>query len=1303
MSSGEAPFRALFAGNPLPMWVFDPATLEFIEVNEAAIAKYGYSRQEFLQMRTADIIRSSPEGDGSALGGVELSGACRHRLKNNRLIDVEIVSQPIQLDGRTGRLVVVQDVTARKRAEESTRALIQAGAEILDFGEAADRVVSVVLRQYGVRQAALFRFEPEPGRFVCLAAAGQGDRGAWIGRAVASGEGVIGLAIGDGRPAWSSDLLSDGRLLVPDWLRRQAQADGLRSVAAAPLAARGQVVGALTLHHDAGHVFAEDELRLLAAFAEQAALVLDNARLHGETERRLRQTETLLAVSKAVGSTPELPEVARRTTREMVRVLGADMGGAMILSPQRDQLLPLAGYRLPKELFGSFAGVASMLQYPLVQAAAQGTGPIYASDSQSDPRFDHPLMRLVPHKSVAVVPMWLKERVVGGFIIFWLRERHDFTLDELRLLDGIAGQAAIATENARLLEDADGRRREAEVVADIARAISASLDLDTVLERVAEAAQELCASDMATIALREPDAEAMRFRALAGTRYTGYDEFRVEPGKGAGGQVMVGGRPFRTDNYAEDPRITRDYRTVMGVEGVITQMVVPIPIEGRVEGLLYVHNRSARPFSDRDETILVRLADHAAIAITNARLFGESERRRKSAESLAEVGRLASQSLELEVVGQRIADSVRVLFGAERSVIYRLDHASGRFTLLAFSSRTPEGAVWRRTLPPGTGALALAAQERHPVATPDLLEDPRLSVGDETRSFLEHSPYRAVLAVPLVIGDAVVGALGIRDRVGRRFDPEEIQLAQTFAHHTALAMENARLFGEVRDARDFLQSIASASADGIITTDVHGRFTYFSPGAEEMFGYEAAEMLGRPAAEFYRDGAEQARAVMTRLEAEDRIRNQELPFRAKDGGWVEVNASMSLLRDASGAVVGTLAVVKDVTERRALEEQLRQSQKMDAVGRLAGGVAHDFNNLLTVILGRSELLLARYRADDRTRQQIDLIRTTAQQAAALTAQLLAFSRKQVVAPRRLDLNEVVTRMEQLLRRLIGEDLALRIILGPSLGHVKVDPGQMDQVIMNLVVNARDAMPRGGHLTIETANVAIDAAYAQQHLGVEPGPYVVLSVSDTGCGMDRDTMSHIFEPFFTTKGPGKGTGLGLATVYGIVQQSGGRIAVYSEPGIGTTFRVYLPRAEESLAPVGSDAGLPRLARGSETILLLEDEEGVLNLAREILEMSGYTVLLARDSAEAMAIGERHQGPIHLLLTDVVMPQMNGRELAQQLGRIRPAMKVLYMSGYTFDIVVHHGVVEADTALLQKPFTLESLTSKVREVLDIPVRA
>jgi nitrogen-specific signal transduction histidine kinase/CheY-like chemotaxis protein len=396
-------------------------------------------------------------------------------------------------------------------------------------------------------------------------------------------------------------------------------------------------------------------------------------------------------------------------------------------------------------------------------------------------------------------------------------------------------------------------------------------------------------------------------------------------------------------------------------------------------------------------------------------------------------------------------------------------------------------------------------------------------------------------------------------------------------------------------------------------------------------------------------------------------------------------------------------VVKDVTERRALEEQLRQSQKMDAVGRLAGGVAHDFNNLLTVILGRSELLLARYRADDRTRQQIDLIRTTAQQAAALTAQLLAFSRKQVVAPRRLDLNEVVTRMEQLLRRLIGEDLALRIILGPSLGHVKVDPGQMDQVIMNLVVNARDAMPRGGHLTIETANVAIDAAYAQQHLGVEPGPYVVLSVSDNGCGMDRDTMSHIFEPFFTTKGPGKGTGLGLATVYGIVQQSGGRIAVYSEPGIGTTFRVYLPRAEESLAPVGSDAGLPRLARGSETILLLEDEEGVLNLAREILEMSGYTVLVAPDSAEAMAIGEHHQGPIHLLLTDVVMPQMNGRELAQQLGRIRPAMKVLYMSGYTFDIVVHHGVVEADTALLQKPFTLESLTSKVREVLDIPVRA
>jgi PAS domain S-box-containing protein len=1109
-------FQLFFLQSPLPMLVFDPGTFRVMAANEAAIAKYGYSPGEFTSLCFTDL---QPDP------GV----ASRHRLKSGRVIDVDVVSQSIEFDGRPARLLIAQDISGRKRTEASTRALLQVGhdlAGILDYGKAADRVVSIVLELFQVRRTALYRLEPETNRLVCVTGAGDARRADWIGRVFEPGEGIIGIAMAEGRPAYSSDLLADARVTVPGWLREGAQTDGLRSVAAVALTARGLAIGTLSLLDAAGRVFSDDDLGLLSAFADQAALVLDNARLYEETERRLQQTETLLAVTRVVGSTPALTEVARRTTREMVRLLGADMGGAVMLSPERDRLLPVAGYRVPKELFETYASTPSLLDYPLVEEAKRVAGPIYAVDSQSDPRFDHPLMRLVPHKSVLVVPMWLNEQIVGGFTIYWLRERHEFTPDELRLVDGIARQAAVAAENARLLEAAESRRREAEVVADIVSAISASLDIDTVLHRVAGAARELCASDMATIALREPDTETMRFRALVQSRYGGYDTFRVEAGKGSGGQVMRTGQPFRTDNYAEDPRITSDYQAVMQAEGIVSQMVAPIRIAGRVEGLLYVHNRAPRPFSDHDETILLRLADHAALAV-----------------------------------------------------------------------------------------------------------------------------------------------------------------------------ENARLFAQVRDTRDFLQSIAKASADGIITTDIQGRITYFSAGAEDMFGYRAEEMLGRSVAEFYRGGIDEARTVMDKLAADGRVRHYELPLRAKDGRWVEVNASMSLLRDADGVVVGTLGVLKDITERKTLEEQLRQSQKMDAVGRLAGGVAHDFNNLLTVILGRSELLLARGERDPRVQQQIELIRTTAQQGAALTGQLLAFSRKQVSTPSLLDLNMVVTRMEQLLRRLLGEDLALRIVLGSGLGQVKADSGQVDQVLMNLVVNARDAMPHGGHLTIETANVMVDDAYAQQHLGVIPGPYVMLAVSDTGCGMDRDTLSHIFEPFFTTKEPGKGTGLGLATVYGIVQQNGGSIAVYSEPRIGTTFRVYLPRVEELAAALEPEAALPRLQRGSETILLLEDEDGVLNLAREILEMSGYTILLARASADAIQIATRHPGPIHLLLTDVVMPQMNGREVAEQLVRLRSGMKVLYMSGYTFDIMVHHGVVEGDTLLLQKPFTLESLTSKVREVLDL----
>jgi len=379
------------------------------------------------------------------------------------------------------------------------------------------------------------------------------------------------------------------------------------------------------------------------------------------------------------------------------------------------------------------------------------------------------------------------------------------------------------------------------------------------------------------------------------------------------------------------------------------------------------------------------------------------------------------------------------------------------------------------------------------------------------------------------------------------------------------------------------------------------------------------------------------------------------------------------------------------------QEQLRQAQKMEAVGRLAGGVAHDFNNVLSVIIGYGDLLLQDLRPADPMRAEVEEIRKAGQRAAGLTRQLLMFSRQQVVEPRVIDLHEVLTSMDKMLQRILGEDVELVSMPPKAAGRVKADPSHIEQVILNLVVNARDAMPTGGKLTLETANVVLDEDYARSHLPAKAGPYVMLAVSDTGVGMDRETQARIFEPFFTTKDIGTGTGLGLSTVFGIVQQSGGNIWVYSEPGKGTTFKVYLPRVDDDV-----DAPKPHVApatlRGTETILLVEDEEQVRTVVVNILRRQGYRVFPAQHAGEALLLCESYPEAIDLLITDVVMPQMSGPELARRLARTRPGMKVLCMSGYTDDSIVRHGVLESGVAFLQKPVTPATLASKVREILD-----
>ena len=397
-----------------------------------------------------------------------------------------------------------------------------------------------------------------------------------------------------------------------------------------------------------------------------------------------------------------------------------------------------------------------------------------------------------------------------------------------------------------------------------------------------------------------------------------------------------------------------------------------------------------------------------------------------------------------------------------------------------------------------------------------------------------------------------------------------------------------------------------------------------------------------------------------------------------------------------GAGVQLVALV-DVTQRRQLEEQLRQAQKMEAVGMLAGGVAHDFNNLLTIITGYGQLILKNLSPADPNHHSAEQIVKAGERAATLTRQLLAFSRRQTLQPKAVDLNRLVSGLGSMLHRLIGEDIDLRLELRPELGQVNADPGQIEQVLMNLVVNARDAMPRGGTLTIETANVMLDDKYVSRHITVKPGPYTLLAVSDNGVGMDEATQARLFEPFFTTKSTGMGTGLGLSTVFGIVKQSNGSVEVYSVPGRGTSVKVYLPRIDQP-AIVESEVLRQTVPQGSETILVVEDDEMVRNLVRETLQREGYKVLDAAGPVEARRISERSRSPIHLLITDVVMPRTSGRDLAVDLSRRRPEMRVLYMSGYTDGAIVNSGILQKEVSFLQKPFTPNTLAEKVREVLE-----
>jgi len=523
----------------------------------------------------------------------------------------------------------------------------------------------------------------------------------------------------------------------------------------------------------------------------------------------------------------------------------------------------------------------------------------------------------------------------------------------------------------------------------------------------------------------------------------------------------------------------------------------------------------------------------------------------------------------------------------------------------------------------------------------------------------------------------------------------KLREADTRREHRKIAVALRESEARYRLHFESLNDVIYSVNRDLLLTDV-------SPSIRTHLGYPPEELVGRPFSDLNiltPESLEQAVSDIRKVLTGETVSSVEYVFLARDGSirFGEVNNTPLIHQ---GVVIGATSVARDITERRRLEEQLHHSQKMEAIGRLAGGVAHDFNNMLTAITGYTDLLLLNLEPGSDACTFAQEIQKALKQASSLTGQLLAFSRKQMMQPEALNMNAVVRGMERMLGRLIGEDIELVTVLSPDIGTVRADPAQIEQMILNLALNARDAMPEGGKLSLETTDTELDDDYAQHHLDVKPGSYVLLAVHDTGCGMDEATLSQIFEPFFTTRQSERSSGLGLSTVYGIVKQSGGHIAVESEQWKGTSFRVYLPRGEDPQEKTGGQAVPFPTLKGSETILLVEDDESVRNIVREILQRNGYNVLEANNPGEAILISEQHTGLIHLMVTDVVMPRMSAPELSERLAPWHPEMKVLYMSGYVDSEIVRQGVLQTELPFLQKPFSPETLLRAVRQVLASP---
>jgi PAS domain S-box-containing protein len=830
----------------------------------------------------------------------------------------------------------------------------------------------------------------------------------------------------------------------------------------------------------------------------------------------------------------------------------------------------------------------------------------------------------------------------------------------------------IRAEEALRKSEEESRKlaEENAIMAEIGRIISSTLNIDDVYERFAERVRDLIPFDRITIRTINPKDNTVTIAYISGVDIKKHQiGFSTPLPRSVAEECVRTQSGFLLQSESFDEVKTRFPNLFPSFQAGLQSMIfAPLISKDQVIGILSIQTTKPKAYTQRDLRLAERVGSQIAGAVANALLFIQLKR--------------------AEEAMRESEEKFRDLY----------DHAP-----VGYHEYDKEGRITKvnRT---DLEMLGYTAEE--------LIGQPiwKLNVGEE----IVREQVLAKLAGALPPGqnleriykkkDGTIFPVLIQDRLTLDEKGQISGIRCTIQDIT----EHKQSEEALRQSEERYRTILENIEDGYYEVDLPGNFTFFNDSLCRMLGYSRDELIGM-GNDRYTDQENRKKL----FQAFNRVYRTGEPVKGfdwevirKDGRKLYGEVSVSLIRSSTGEPVGFRGIARDITERKraekemaALQEQLTQSQKMEAVGRLAGGIAHDFNNLLTVIKGYTQLSLLDLKENNPLWENIQEIQKATERAANLTRQLLAFSRRQILDPKVLDLNSLLRDTEKMLRRMIGEDIELVTRLSEGLGKVKIDPGQIEQVVLNLAVNARDAMPSGGKLTIETANAQSDEGYALTHLGLTPGHYVRLSVSDTGVGMSREVQEKAFDPFFTTKEKGKGTGLGLSTVHGIVTQSGGKIWVYSDPGHGTTFKIYFPTIEGELDTLDGRNEPDSSPRGSETVLLVEDESSVRDLANRLLKQQGYRVLEAANGEEALRLAQETVGErIHLLLTDVVLPQMSGKELADQLKTFRPDLKVLYTSGYTDFAVVHHGVLNSGTHFLQKPFSLKTLSQKVREALD-----